>query len=150
MIQLILVTLPALWLAVGLGVLGQRMLPLLPPEILAYVVTNAQLLRHVGVAMVLIGLLVLILEILRHKRGVVLDNIFIGLGGVCWLAGATFGGTLWSWLAVPVFVVLFTPALASMVILTILNADDSIDASVCVAGAFAIAAGLLHWFLWLS
>ncbi len=150
MIQIILVTLPALWLAVGVGVLGQRLLPLLPIEVLAYVMANAALLRQVGVVMVLIGLLVLILEILRHKRGVVLDNLFIGLGGVSWLAGATFGGTLWSWLAVPVFVVLFTPALACVVILTILDADDSIDASLLVAGIFAILAGALHWFLWLS
>jgi hypothetical protein len=150
MIQLILVTLPALWLAVGLGVLGQRLLPLLPIEVLAYVIANDSLLRQVGVIMVGVGLLVLVLEVLRHKRDVILDNILIGLGGLCWLAGATFGGALWSWLAVPVFVVLITPALASVVILTILSADDSIDGSLFVAGGVAIAAGVLHWFLWLS
>jgi hypothetical protein len=150
MIQIILVTLPALWLSVGLGVLGQRVLPLLPIETVAYVMANAALLREVGIAMVVVGLLVLVLEVLRHKQGVVLDNIFIGLGGLFWLAGATFGGDIWRWLAVPVFVVLFTPALACVVILTILDADDSIDASLLVAGIFAILAGALHWFLWLS
>jgi hypothetical protein len=148
MIQVILVTLPALWLAAVLGVLGQRWLPLLPLEWLAWLIANAALLRHVGILLVVAGLLLLVLELLRSQRGVVLDSLMMCLGGGFWLAGATLGGGIWGWLAVPGFVLLFTPGLASMLILTMLAGEDSIDASIFTALGFALAAGALQFYLW--
>jgi hypothetical protein len=148
MVQIILVTLPALWLAAGLGILGQRIVPLLPLEWLAWAIANAGLLRQVGVVLVFVGLLILVLELLRSQRGVLLDSAMMALGGLCWLFGASIGTPLWQWLAVPLFVVLFTPALTSMIILSMLEGEDSIDSTIMIAGGFAIAAVLLHLYLW--
>lgn len=149
MIQLILVSLPAAWLAAGLGVLLQRALPLLPLEWLAWGMANAGLLVGLGPILVLVGLLVLTLELLRSQRGVVLDSCLMLVGGLFWLVGSLLHPSIWvQWLAQPVFVMLFTPALASMVVLTILQGEDSIDASLLIAGGFAIAAAVLHLWLW--
>ncbi len=149
MIQLILVSLPAAWLAAGLGVLVQRALPLLPLEWLAWGVANAGLMVGLGPLLVLVGFVILSLELLRSQQGVVLDSLFMCVGGLFWLLGSLLHPTpFWQWLAHPVFVVLFTPALASMVVLTILNGDDSIDASLFIAGAFAVMAAGLHFWLW--
>lgn len=149
MIQLVLVSLPAAWLAAGLGVLGQRILPLLPLEWLAWGMANSGLLLGLGPVLVGVGLLVLSLELLRSQPGVVVDSALMALGGLFWLVGSLLHpNPFWNWLAQPLFVVLFTPALASMVVLTILNGEDSIDASLFIAGGFAIAAALLHGWLW--
>lgn len=149
MIQLILVTLPSAWLAAGLGVLFQHTLPLLPLELLAWGMANSTMLMAMGPVLVVVGLLVLVLELLRSQRGVVVDSALMAVGGLFWLAGSVLHPQpLWNWLAHPVFVMLFTPALASVVVLTILQGDDSIDSSLLIAGAFALAAGLLHAWLW--
>ncbi|MCA3243757.1 MAG: hypothetical protein INF43_00430 [Alphaproteobacteria bacterium] len=144
-----LVSLPAAWLAAGLGVLGQRILPLLPLEWLAWGMANSSLLLGTGPLLVVGGLLVLSLELLRSQRGVVVDSVLMALGGLFWLVGSLLHPSpVWNWLAQPLFVVLFTPALASMVVLTILNGEDSIDASLFIAGGFAVTAALLHGWLW--
>lgn len=147
--QVILVALPALWLALSLGTILYRELPalllLLPQSALQVLTDNATHLFWVGPVVVLLGLLVLTLEVLRHWAGMVLDSILVLLGGLIWLTACLLSPSpLMQWLAVPVFTLLMAPAALSMVILTILAKDDTLDGTFLTFLIFMAAAVTLH------
>jgi hypothetical protein len=146
---LLIVFLPGAWFAFNLGVLLQRLLPglwvVLSPATQGWVMAHLGTMLWLGPCLVLLGLFLLFIEVVRHWVGMLLDSIFILVGGSIWLSACMLSASLFfSWLALPVFTLLVAPAFTAVIVLQLLSVDDSIDGSLGTVVVFTLIAAVLH------